>query len=164
MLEAPERAKELYDEQFRKDIVEANYSKEVEEGILQMCQDLADGRLQMRIHPTKNLHAKFYLCLPKKHTQHSDGWVIMGSSNISDYGLGTSKSPRYELNVAMRDFDDVHYCHEEFETLWNEAEPLSKEDIDKFKGKTYMGYQPTPYEIYIKDFIFEQKANKRKSM
>lgn len=153
MLEAPERARELYDEQFRKDIVEANYSKEVEEGILQMCQDLADGRLQMRIHPTKNLHAKFYLCLPLNHTQHSDGWVIMGSSNISDYGLGTSKSPRYELNVAMRDFDDVHYCHEEFETLWNEAVTLSKEDIDKFKGKTYLGYQPTPYEIYIKVLI-----------
>lgn len=117
MLEAPEKAKDLYDEQFRKDIVEANYTKEVEDGILQMCQDLADGKLQLRIHPTKNLHAKFYLCLPNNHSEHSDGWVIMGSSNISDYGLGTSKAPRYELNVAIKDYDDVHYCHEEFEEL-----------------------------------------------
>lgn len=153
MLQAPDKAKELYDEQFRKDIVEANYTKEVEEGILQMCEDLAEGRLQMRIHPTKNLHAKFYLCLPPNHTPHSDGWVIMGSSNISDYGLGTSKSPRYELNVAMKDYEDVHYCHEEFEKLWNDAVPLTSDDIDKFKGKTYLGYQPTPYEIYIKVLI-----------
>lgn len=153
MLEAPEKAKELYDEQFRKDIVEANYTKEVEEGILQMCADLADGRLQLRIHPTKNLHAKFYLCLPENHSEHSDGWVIMGSSNISDYGLGTSKSPRYELNVAMKDYDDVHYCHEEFEELWGDAVPLNSADVDKFKGATYLGYQPTPYEIYIKVLI-----------
>lgn len=153
MLEAPEKAKELYDEQFRKDIVEANYSKEVEDGILQMCQDLVDGRLQLRIHPTKNLHAKFYLCLPETHSQHSDGWVIMGSSNISDYGLGTSKAPRYELNVAMKDYDDVHYCYEEFEALWKDAVPLTPKDVDKFKGATYLGYQPTPYEIYIKVLI-----------
>ena len=153
MLEAPEKAKQLYNEQFRQDIIDANYSKDVEEGILQLCQDLADGRLQLRIHPTKNLHAKFYLCLPENHTEHSDGWVIMGSSNISDFGLGTAKSPRYELNVAMRDYDDVHYCHGEFETLWNEAVPLKLDDIEKYKGETYLGYQPTPYEIYIKVLI-----------
>lgn len=153
MLEAPQKAKELYNEQFRQDIIDANYSKEVEEGILQLCQDLADGRLQLRIHPSKNLHAKFYLCLPENHTEHSDGWVIMGSSNISDSGLGTGKAPRYELNVAMRDYDDVHYCHEEFENLWNEAVALSLDEVEKFKGETYLGYQPTPHEIYIKVLI-----------
>ena len=153
MLEAPDKAKQLYNEQFQQDIIDANYSKEVEEGILQLCQDLADGRLQLRIHPTKNLHAKFYLCLPETHTEHSDGWVIMGSSNISDYGLGTTKAPRYELNVAMRDYDDVHYCHKEFETLWSEGVPLKLDDIEQYKGETYLGYQPTPYEIYIKVLI-----------
>ena len=131
MLEAPDKAKELYNEQFKKDVCEAGYSKEIEDGILQMCQDLADGRLQLRVHSTKNLHAKFYLCLPQNHTQNSDGWVIMGSSNISDSGLGTTQAPRYELNVAMRDYDDVHYCHEEFEKLWEEAIPLSVEEVEK---------------------------------
>ncbi|MCH5347599.1 MAG: DEAD/DEAH box helicase family protein [Muribaculaceae bacterium] len=154
MLEAPERAKELFNDHFKQDIVDSNYSKEVEEGILQFCQDLADGRLQLRLHPTKNLHAKFYLCLPENHTEHSDGWVIMGSSNISDAGLGLTKAPRYELNVAMKDYDDVHFCHEEFETLWNESVPLT---LDELKGPmegTYLGdYQPSPYEIYIKVLI-----------
>lgn len=153
MLEAPEKAKELYNEQFRQDIIDANYSKEVEDGIIQLCEDLADGRLQLRLHPSKNLHAKFYLCLPENHTEHSDGWVIMGSSNISDYGLGTSQSPRYELNVAMKDFDDVQYCHDEFENLWNESVALTLDEVEKFKGETYLGYQPTPYELYIKVLI-----------
>lgn len=154
MLDAPERARDLYNEQFKQDIVDSHYSKEVEDGIIQLCQDLADGRLQLRLHPSKNLHAKFYLCLPENHTEHSDGWVIMGSSNISDSGLGTGKAPRYELNVAMKDFDDVDYCHQEFENLWNEAVALTFEDIKKPIDGTYLSeYQPTPYEIYIKVLI-----------
>ena len=153
MLESAEKAKIVYDEEFRQDIINARYAPEVEEGILQMCQDLVDGRLQMKIHSTKNLHAKFYLCLPQNHSEHTDGWVIMGSSNISDSGLGTTQSPRYELNVAMKDFDDVDYCHTEFKKLWEEAVPLTIDDIESIKQKTYLGYQPTPYEIYLKVLI-----------
>lgn len=77
----------------------------------------------------------------------------MGSSNISDSGLGIKQPPQYELNVAMKDYDDVKYCSDEFWTLWNEAIPLTAEDIDKYKKKTYLGYQPTPYELYIKVLI-----------
>ncbi len=78
MLADEDKAKEIYNEEFKQDIINARYSPEVEEGILQMCDDIVEGRLQMRIHATKNLHAKFYLCLPKSHTQNTDGWVIMG--------------------------------------------------------------------------------------
>lgn len=153
MLEAPEKAKQLYSEQFRQDIIDANYSKEIEDGIFQLCQDIVDGRLQLRIMPDKNLHAKFYLCLPQNHNENSDGWVIMGSSNISDPGLGTGQAPRYELNVAMKDYDDVHFCHEEFEKLWAQSVPLKPEDLEAPVNGTYFGYQPTPYEIYIKVLI-----------
>ncbi len=153
MLESTEKAKIIYDDEFRRDLINAQYAPEVEEGILQMCQDLVDGRLQMKIHATKNLHAKFYLCLPDNHTEHTDGWVIMGSSNISDSGLGINQPPRYELNVAMKDFDDVDYCHSEFKKLWEEAVTLTIDDIENIKQKTYLGYQPTPYEIYLKVLI-----------
>lgn len=153
MLADEDKAKEIYHNDFKDDVVNAQYTSEVEEGILQMCEDLTSGRLQMRIHATKNLHAKFYLCLPKNHSEHSDGWVIMGSSNISDSGLGIKQPPQYELNVAMKDYDDVKYCSDEFEALWNEAVPLSAEDIEECKKQTYLGYQPTPYELYIKVLI-----------
>ena len=153
MLVDSEKALEVYQEDFINDIRDAKYSPEVEKGILQMCEDLASGKLKMRIHASKNLHAKFYLCLPKNHSVNTDGWVIMGSSNISDSGLGLSTPPRYELNVAMKDYDDVVYCENEFQTLWNESVELTINDIDRIKGKTYLGYQPTPYELYIKVLI-----------
>lgn len=153
MLADEQKAKELYQSEFKEDILHAQYAPEVEEGILQMCEDLASGRLQMRIHATKDLHAKFFLCLPQHHSVHSDGWVIMGSSNISASGLGIKQPPQYELNVAMKDFDDVKYCADEFEALWSEAIPLTATDIDEYKQKTYLGYQPTPYELYIKVLI-----------
>ena len=153
MLAKESEAKEKYFKEFKQDIIDAKYAPEVEAGILQMCNDLSDGRLEMRIHATKNLHAKFYLCLPQNHNENSDGWVIMGSSNISESGLGITQSPRYELNVAMKDYDDVKFCLDEFNTLWNEAVPLTPADIAGYKKQTYLGYQPTPYEIYIKVLI-----------
>lgn len=153
MLENEDKAREIFSTDFAEDIVNAHYSPEVERGILQMCEDLVSGRMQMRIHPSKNLHAKFYLCLPQTHTPNSDGWVIMGSSNISESGLGITVAPRYELNVAMKDFDDVNYCHEQFDMLWDEAIAITAEDISAYKKQTYLGYQPTPYELYIKVLI-----------
>ena len=153
MLSDGEKSKDLYHQDFKEDIINAKYDPEIEKGIIQMCDDLVSGRLEMRIHDQKNLHAKFYLCLPQKHTENSDGWVIMGSSNISESGLGITQPPRYELNVAMKDFDDVKYCTEEFNLLWDQSIPLTAEDIESYKSKTYLGYQPTPYELYIKVLI-----------
>lgn len=147
------KAKEIYENGFKEDIINSKYSPEVEAGIIQMCEDLIDGRLQMRICADKNLHAKFYLCLPIEHSEHSDGWVVMGSSNISESGLGLKQPPQYELNVAMKDYDDVKYCHDEFVELWEKAIPLKADDIVSYKNKTHLGYQPTPYELYIKVLI-----------
>ena len=56
-----EASLEQYCEDFLRDVHLSEYSSEVDEGIRQFCADIADGRLQLRIHPTKDLHAKFYL-------------------------------------------------------------------------------------------------------
>lgn len=144
---------EQYRLDFVKDVQEAGYSRDIEQGILQLVEDLSENRVELRIHATKNLHAKFYLFLPESHNEHSDGWVIMGSSNLSESGLGISPAPRYELNVAMKDFDDVSFCRNEFERLWNEALPLSHEDILAFQKDTYLGVEPTPYQLYMKLLI-----------
>ena len=58
----------------------------------------------------------------------------MGSSNISDSGLGIKQPPQYELNVAMKDYDDVKYCADEFWTLWEAAIPLTADDIAEYKA------------------------------
>lgn len=160
------QVKDEFHKEFVQDVQEAGYTEEVEMGIRQMCEDLQTGRLEMRIHPTKQLHAKFYLCLPKEHNPYTDGWVIMGSSNISCSGLGLSTLPQYELNVALKDYDEVHYCHEQFAELWEEGVPLSIQDIEQSRQTTYLGYQPTPYELYIKVLIefFGEQVEERFSI
>ncbi|MDR2152252.1 MAG: phospholipase D-like domain-containing protein [Helicobacteraceae bacterium] len=153
MLGKEEEAKKMHDDDFIKGVQKSDYSKEIEDDILQFCEDLNTRKAEMKIHGSKNLHAKFYLCLPQKHSEHSDGWVIMGSSNISESGLGISKEHRYELNVALKDFDDVAFCKAEFDKLWEEGIPITASDIESAKQKTYIGVNPTPYELYIKVLI-----------
>ena len=151
-----EASLEQYCEVFLNDVRQSDYSSEVDGGIRQFCEDIASRRLLMRIHPTKDLHAKFYLCLPRRHSEHSDGWVIMGSSNISAQGLGISEPPRYELNVAMKDYDDVAYCEQQFQELWDNAIPVTISDVERMMGRTHLApqeQQPTPYELYMRMLI-----------
>jgi superfamily II DNA or RNA helicase len=144
---------EKYRENFIEDVQQAGYARDIEQGIIQLADDMLSGRVELRVHATKDLHAKFYLFLPKLHNEHSDGWVIMGSSNLSESGLGITKTPRYELNVAMKDFEDVSFCKSEFDRLWAEALPLKHADIESFKKATHLGQIPTPYQLYMKLLI-----------
>jgi len=63
-----ERTKQEFLNWFIQDIKEAEYSSEVEAGILQFVQDLIDEKNEVRAHKTKTLHAKFYLLLPENHS------------------------------------------------------------------------------------------------
>ncbi len=146
-------AKEQYRRDFIDDVKNAGYSEDIEKGILLLADDLLSGQVELKIHPTKDLHAKFYLFLPEKFNENSDGWVIMGSSNMSDSGLGITQPPHYELNVAMKDYDDVAFCKNEFEELWKEGLPITFDDIEEFKQQTHVGQNPTPFEIYMKLLI-----------
>lgn len=147
------RTKEEFLKWFVQDIREAKYSEEVENGILQFIQDLINGKIEVRAHSSKTIHAKFYLFLPENHSSHSDGWVIMGSSNLTSAGLGVRRSPNYELNIALKDYDDVKYTRGEFETLWKDSTSILPADIQSFKQKTHIGQTFTPYEIYVKFLI-----------
>lgn len=148
-----ERTKHEFLDWFIQDIKEAKYSEQVEEGILQFVNDMIDGRIEVRAHKSKTIHAKFYLFLPERHTEHSDGWVIMGSSNLTEAGLGIKKAPNYELNIALKNYDDVAFTKQQFEELWKEGTPILPADIQQFKQKTHIGQTFTPFELYIKFLI-----------
>ncbi|MCU0341261.1 MAG: phospholipase D-like domain-containing protein [Spirosomaceae bacterium] len=154
------KTKEAFMEWFVQDMKEAKYSKEVEEGVLQFIEDLVSGKIKVRASSHQTIHAKFYLLLPQNHTEHSDGWVIMGSSNLTNAGMGVTQSPNYELNIALKDYDDVQFTKEEFEKLWKKSIPILPADIQSFKQKTHLGQNFSPYELYIK-FLIEYfgKAN-----
>jgi hypothetical protein len=118
------KAKHEFLKWFLEDIRQAKYSQEVEDGILQFVTDLISGRIEVRAHNSKAIHAKFYLFLPENHSANSDGWVIMGSSNLTEAGLGIRQSPNYELNIALKDYDDVQFAKGEFADLWAESTPI----------------------------------------
>lgn len=148
-----EEARTRYAAEWVRDVGEAGYNAKIEEGIRQFCKDVADGTLELRIHPSKNLHAKFYLCLPEQYSPETDGWVIMGSSNLTDSGLGAERTPRYELNVAMKDAPEVAYCKEEFDRLWEEGVLVRTEDVEGALKRTHLGQNPTPFELYVRVLI-----------
>ena len=61
-MDAAEDVKEESMKLFRQDIESSEYSKKVEDGMLQMVQDLMDGKLELRAHPSKKIHAKQFKC------------------------------------------------------------------------------------------------------
>ena len=138
--------------EMRKDIESSHYKKEIEEGILQMVQDLLDGKLELRAHPSKRIHAKLYILYPENFNQYSQGTAITGSSNLSGNGLGISEERQYEFNVKMDRYDDVKFSKDEFDQLWLEAEgcEITAEDLKTTIEETYLKGDVSPYELYVK--------------
>ena len=149
---AEEEVKEDCLRKIRKDIEHSNYSKEVENGMLQMVQDLINGKLELRAHPSKRIHAKLYVLYPDDFNQYSQGIAITGSSNLSGNGLGISQDKQYEFNVKLDRFDDVKFAKDEFELLWKEAEgcEITAEDVKTSIDQTYLRGDVAPYDLYIK--------------
>lgn len=136
----------------RKDIETSHYRKEIEEGMFQMIQDLLDGKLELRAHPSKKIHAKLYILYPDNFNQYTQGMAITGSSNLSGNGLGISQERQYEFNVKMDRYDDVKFSKDEFEQLWEEAKgcEITADNIKTTIEQTYLKGDVSPYELYIK--------------
>ena len=149
---AEEDVKEDCLRKIRKDIESSNYKKEIEEGMFQMVQDLLDGKLELRAHPSKKIHAKIYVLYPDDFNQYTQGMAITGSSNLSGNGLGISQERQYEFNVKMDRYDDVKFAKDEFEELWKEAEgcEITANDVKNTIERTYLKADVSPYDLYVK--------------
>lgn len=138
--------------QIRKDIESSNYKKEIEDGMFQMVQDLLDGKLELRAHPSKKIHAKIYVLYPDDFNQYTQGMAITGSSNLSGNGLGITEERQYEFNVKMTQHEDVQFAKDEFEQLWEEAKgcEITADDLKTSIDRTYLKGDVSPYDLYIK--------------
>jgi superfamily II DNA/RNA helicase len=147
--------KQSFIEAIQNDIIDAKYGKNIEEGILQLIGDIADGKIEIRAHNSKKLHSKFYIFLSPNFNEHNpNGMVIMGSSNLSAQGLGLEHVEyNYEMNVELRDYDNVKYANSEFEKLWEQSTPILPVDAPSFLKKTYLDVTPTPFELFVKFLI-----------
>jgi len=135
--------------EFKEDIQQAAYQKDVEEGIIQFVEEVTSGKIEIKAHPDKNIHAKIYIFKPENWNEHNSGSVITGSSNLSISGLDRN----FEFNVELRDYDDVVFANETFESLWKEAIDILPAEIENVKKDTYLNDTFTPFELYIKLLI-----------
>jgi len=144
-----ERAQDEFFLEVKKSIQEAEYDKDVENGMLQLISDIVSGKVKIRVHPKQNIHAKIYIFREKEKHDHGYGSVITGSSNLTDAGL----SRNFEFNVELRENTDIDFATETFNKLWEESVPIAEEYIEKLQKETYLNDTYTPYEVYLKFLV-----------
>ena len=145
-----EQSQEEFFKEVKKNIQEAKYDKEVEDGMYQFIEDIVSRRIEMRIHPKQNIHAKIYIFREEVYHPHGYGSVITGSSNLTEAGL----EKNFEFNVELRYDDDIQFATETFEKLWAESVEIDITHIEKIKTESYLNTEFTPYEVYLK-FLLE---------
>lgn len=152
-IENPEETKADFLAEAIKDIQEADYDEATEKGIVQFIDDLANGKIELRAHPSKKIHAKVYIFRPANFNEYAPCEVITGSSNLTDAGLGVDPASNYEFNVSLRDYEDVKFATDEFERLWDESVPILQAEAERIKNGSYLRDNFTPFELYIKMLI-----------
>lgn len=148
-IEDPSKSRDDFFIEIKKNIQEAEYDKEVENGMMQLIQDLVTGKIRIKVHPNQNLHAKIYIFREQEKHDHGYGSVITGSSNLTDNGLERN----FEFNVELRENTDIDFATETFNKLWNESIEIGKDFVEKLKKETYLNNEFTPFEVYMKFLV-----------
>ena len=125
-------------------------------------QDQKNGgngkKLEIKVYPSQDLHAKVYISRHKDDfIDMSEGSVITGSSNFSKAGLQENK----ELNVILRDPNDLEFAVDYFESLWEDGVDASQIFVETLGKDTWINNDITPYELYLKMLyeFFEKDLN-----
>ena len=148
--ESHTRMQEVYAGNLAFEMEHSEDRAEVEGGIRKLLEFMLSGKLEIKAHPSQNIHAKVYICRHHPEQSSDFGKVITGSSNFSQSGL----QDQYEFNVELKTRADVNYALEHFERLWAEAVDLNETFVETLQQNTWLNDTLTPYELYIK-FLYE---------
>ncbi len=147
--EANQKCRDNYSEILEKEIECSEDTLELEIAAQKFIEFIKSGKLEIRVHPSQNIHAKLYI--HRFQPMGIDfGRVITGSSNFSENGL----IAQYEFNVELKDRSDVEFALNKFENLWLDGIDVSNEYVDTIQTKTWLSNDITPYDIYLK-FLYE---------
>lgn len=125
---------------------------EIETGVHKFVEWLKSGKLEIRAHPSENLHAKVYV-MTFLESDRDKGRVITGSSNLSQSGL----LDNLEFNVELKNRSDYDFAIAKFNELWAVAVDVSKPYEDTVDDRSPYAHF-TPYELYLK-FLYEYFKN-----
>ncbi len=126
---------------------QAEVSGEVEKGVRVFIDWLKSGKLEMRIYTQAPIHSKVYIMRKNPHKVFDTfGSVITGSSNFTEAGLRNN----LEFNVELKDYPDVKFALDRFESLWDKSVDIIDTYVDCVEKKTWMRGDITPYQLYLK--------------
>jgi superfamily II DNA or RNA helicase len=123
-------------------------SAEIETGIHKFIEWIRSGKLEIKAHPTEDLHAKVYI-MTFAEGDRDKGRVVTGSSNLTQAGL----QDNLEFNVELKNRADYDFAIAKFKELWATAVDVSKPYEDTVVNKSPFA-SFTPYELYLK-FLYE---------
>jgi superfamily II DNA/RNA helicase/HKD family nuclease len=147
--ESHKKTKDTFADDLATEMEHAADNHATELGVKKFIEFLQSGKLQIRAHPSQNIHAKVYINrFPAGFIEY--GKVITGSSNFSHAGL----VGQYEFNVELKNSADVDYALAKFEALWLEGVDISEAYVDTIHKRTWLNDQISPYHLYLK-FLYE---------
>jgi hypothetical protein len=120
----------------------------IETGVHKFIEWLRSGKLEIKAHPSENLHAKVY-SMTFSEGDRDKGRVITGSSNLTQSGL----LDNLEFNVELKTRADYEFALAKFNELWEVAVDLRKPYEDTVINRSPFAHF-TPYELYLK-FLYE---------
>lgn len=131
---------------FRRQLTIGAPTKEDEAALRKLRNQLAEGRVAVRLHLRFPLHAKLYLV--HRPADPTPALAIMGSSNLTLSGL----SKNGELNAEFADVGDTAVYDKWFNDRWNDTFSVDiTEELISILDESWAsekGY--TPYEVYLK--------------
>jgi len=120
----------------------------IETGVHKFVEWLRSEKLEIKAHPSENLHAKVYI-MTFSEGDRDKGRVITGSSNLTQSGL----LDNLEFNVELKTRADYEFALAKFNELWEIAVDLRKPYEDTVTNRSPFAHF-TPYELYLK-FLYE---------
>lgn len=128
--------------------VDVEERSEVEEGIRKFLDWCASGKLEIKVYPSRKIHAKLYI-MTFVDSDRDKGRVITGSSNLSQSGLVDN----LEFNVELHRPEDHNFALQKFNELWADGVEVTSEYVDNIKHRSHLTLF-SPHEIYLK-FLYE---------
>jgi len=120
-------------------------SRQVEQGVFKFIEWLRSGKLEIKVYPSQNIHAKVYIVTFPEGFMDV-GRVITGSSNLTQAGLVDN----LEFNVELKNSADHTFAKEKFEELWKDAVDVSEKYIETLETRTWLNQDIAPYHLYLK--------------
>ena len=138
-------ARDIFVGMVAKELEESQDSQTVEYGIIKFIEWIRSGKLQIKVYPSQNIHAKLYI-MTFKEGDRDTGRVVTGSSNLTQSGLVDN----LEFNVELKNPADHKFALDKFIGLWGDAVDIGEKYIETIETKTWLNQDITPHQLYLK--------------